>query len=68
MLNYELELPLNMKIHPVFHINLLILLKTLATINRRESNPAPIKVDGQEEYKVEQILDSIPIPHSMERL
>lgn len=57
-LNYKLNPPSNMKIHPVFHVNLLTPIKTSTTIKQDISTPAPIEIDGQEEYEVEKLLDS----------
>ncbi|XP_073435227.1 uncharacterized protein [Dendrobates tinctorius] len=53
----RLQLPRSMRIHPVFHVSLL----KAATPNSfpgRSSPPAPVLIDGQEEFVVERILDS----------
>ncbi|QRW25741.1 Retrotransposable element Tf2 protein [Rhizoctonia solani] len=55
---YKLQLPHTMRIHPVFHINLLT--KFHPNPHRRNPpQPAPIITEeGKEEYEVEKILDS----------
>ncbi|QRW20813.1 Retrotransposable element Tf2 protein [Rhizoctonia solani] len=55
---YKLQLPHTMRIHPVFHINLLT--KFCPDPHGRDPpQPAPIITEeGEEEYEVERILDS----------
>ena len=54
-LNYELELPPQMKIHPVFHVMYLEPADNNITL---ETNPSGINPDDQEiEYEVKVILD-----------
>ena len=53
---YRLDLPADTKIHPVFHVSLLELARTRAGEDIPE--PSPIEVDGQEEWEVEDILNS----------
>ncbi|QRW23856.1 Retrotransposable element Tf2 protein [Rhizoctonia solani] len=55
---YKLQLPHTMRIHPVFHINLLTKFHP-DPHGRNPPQPAPIITEeGEEEYKVEKILDS----------
>jgi hypothetical protein len=54
---YRLELPTNLKIHNVFYIGL------LSKVKEDKSRPilrepGPLEVKGEEEYKVEEIVDS----------
>ncbi|KAG1121331.1 hypothetical protein G6F42_012533 [Rhizopus arrhizus] len=58
---YKLDLPTSMKIHPTFHISRLTprTIKGLEDIENRElPPPPPIVVNSNEEYEVDQILDS----------
>lgn len=58
---YKLDLPTSMKIHPTFHISKLTprTIKGLEDIENRElPPPPPIVVNSNEEYEVDQILDS----------
>ena len=52
---YRLELPKSMNIHPVFHVSLL---EPYVGSNRTEDAPPPVLVEDEEEYEVEQVLDS----------
>jgi hypothetical protein len=54
---YRLELPTNLKIHNVFYVGL------LSKVKEDESRPilrepGPLEVKGEEEYEVEEIVDS----------
>jgi hypothetical protein len=54
---YRLELPENLKIHNVFYVRL------LSKVREDESRrilrePGPLEVEGEEEYEVEEIIDS----------
>ncbi|CCO35912.1 hypothetical protein BN14_10033 [Rhizoctonia solani AG-1 IB] len=54
---YRLELPATMRIHNVFHINLLSAFKEDTDFHRRQVKPAPIITDeGEEEYEVDKIV------------
>ena len=55
---YRLELPSTMQIHDVFHVQLLEPFMDNTIENRIQSPPPPIEVEGQEEHKVEAIIDS----------
>ena len=57
--SFTLCLPDSMKsVHPVFHISQLELSHPSTILNRVQSPPPPIEVDGEIEYEVEEILDS----------
>jgi transposase InsO family protein len=56
--NYRLQLPASMKIHPVFHVNLLEPFHPNDIPGRVQDPPPPVTVDGHEEFEVEEILDS----------
>jgi hypothetical protein len=54
---YRLRLPENLKIHDVFYVGL------LSKVKEDESRPilrelGPLEVEGEEEYEVEEIIDS----------
>ncbi|KAH0602650.1 uncharacterized protein H6S33_008300 [Morchella sextelata] len=55
---YELELPRSMKIHPVFHVSLLSPAANDPLPGQEQLPPPPIEIEGQEEWEVEDILDS----------
>jgi hypothetical protein len=57
-LNYELELPPTLPIHPIFHINLLYPHEPDPIEGRTPEPPPPIQVAGEEEYEVEDIIDA----------
>jgi hypothetical protein len=56
--SYQLALPTQWSIHPVFHIDLLTPYRETITHGPNYQRPLPDLVDGEEEYSVEKILDS----------
>jgi Chromo (CHRromatin Organisation MOdifier) domain len=57
-LAYKLDLPATMRIHPVFLGSLLTPYHASAIPGHTQPPPPPIEVEGQQEYEVEEILDS----------
>jgi hypothetical protein len=56
---YKLALPPSMnRIHNVFHVKLLERHHTEYFPRRRHPPPPPIEIDGEEQYKVDEVLDS----------
>jgi hypothetical protein len=55
---YRLDLPSSIKIHPVFHVYLLEPYRESTIPGRLQVPPYPIEIDGEEEFKVSEILDS----------
>jgi hypothetical protein len=57
---YKLDLPPNVKIHPVFHISLLEPAQpTTKAISRHiQPSPLPIILHDEEEWEVEEVVDS----------
>ena len=55
---YKLDLPSHWKIHNAFHANLLLPYQETKEHGRNFTDPPPELVEGQEEWEVEQILDS----------
>jgi hypothetical protein len=56
--SYQLALPTQWSIHPVFHIDLLTPYRETITHGPNYQRPPPDLVNGEEEYSVEKILDS----------
>ena len=56
--DYRLKLPLQLKIHNVFHVDRLAPWKGNKVNGNEPPKPAPVIVDGEEQYEVEEILDS----------
>ena len=57
-ITYQLKLPPQWKIHNVFHIDLLTPYREMDLHGANFTKPPPDLVDGEEEYEVEEILDS----------
>ena len=55
---YQLTLPEQWKIHPVFHVDLLTLYKETTFHDANYTRPPPDLINNEEEYEIEQILDS----------
>jgi chromodomain-containing protein len=55
---YRLELPPSIKVHNVFHIDLLTPYKETEEYGQAYIRPPPITVQSEEEYKVESILQA----------
>jgi hypothetical protein len=53
---YKIKLPTSMKIHDVFHIDLLIPYTETEAYGEMHPHPLPELIDGEEEYEVEEIL------------
>jgi len=52
----ELELPASLRIHPVVNIRKIMKYREQVE-GQKKISPPPVKVDGEKEYKVEEILD-----------
>ena len=55
-LSYQLDLPKQWKIHPVFHAALLTPYKETETHGPNFLNPPPDLIEGEKEYEVEAII------------
>ncbi len=56
-LAYKLELPENIKIHPVVHVSSLEPFYEDEKFRRKQEPPPPVIINNEEEYEVEKILD-----------
>jgi transposase InsO family protein len=54
----QLELPPQFKIHNVFHVSLLEPYHDNPIPERHREPPVPVKIEGQEEFEVQEVLDS----------
>ncbi|XP_077121832.1 uncharacterized protein LOC143776382 isoform X1 [Ranitomeya variabilis] len=54
----RLKLPRTMKVHPVFHVSLLKPVSPNTFQGRVVPPPQPVVIDGQEQFVVEEIIDS----------
>jgi hypothetical protein len=57
-LNYRLRIPATWRIHPVFHVTLLLPHAEDTIPGRTQPPPPPVTVQGEVEYEVEAIRDS----------
>lgn len=57
-ITYRLYLPKSMKMHLVFYVSLLESYKTMNILESRKMPPLHAKVDNNQEYEVEEVLDS----------
>jgi hypothetical protein len=55
---YQLRLPESMRIHDVFHIDLLLLYKEMEAYGPAYMRPPPDLIEGEEEYEIESIQDT----------
>ncbi len=55
---YQLRLLDQWQIHPVFHVDLLTPYKETATYGSNYMRPPPDLINGEEEYKVERVINS----------
>lgn len=56
--SYQLELPSSMRVHDVFHPSLLRKAATDPLPGQRAEPPAPVVVDDQEEWEIDDVLDA----------
>ena len=57
-INYRLELPIQWRIHPVFHVDLLTRYNETPMHGTNYQRPPPELIDGEEEYEVEKVIAS----------
>ena len=64
---YQLDLPKNWRIHNVFHTSSLSPYKETEEHGPNFTEPPPDLVDGEEEWEVEQVLDTRLFGHKKEQ-
>ena len=57
-ITYQLELPVKWKLHPVFHVDLLMPYRETVFHSVNYDKPPPDLINGEEEYKVEHVVSS----------
>jgi hypothetical protein len=55
---FQLKLPNSMKIHSMFHVSLLEPYHVTTILGKTHKPPPPIIINGEQEYEVEEILNS----------
>jgi hypothetical protein len=55
---FQLKLPNSMKIHSMFHVSLLEPYHAATIPRKTHKPPPPIIVNGEQEYEIEEILNS----------
>jgi hypothetical protein len=55
---FKLDLPGSVKIHPIFHVSLLEAAANNSVLGQIILPPAPVKVNSEQEWLVEHVLDS----------
>jgi hypothetical protein len=65
---YHIDLPHMMKIHNVFHVDLLTPYHETDAYREAYSQPPPELIDGQTEYKVKEIIDDRSYRHKQQYL
>ena len=63
---YKLRLPRDWKIHPVFNESLLTPFVESEVKDASTARPPPDEIEGEEEYEVEKIIDSICVSRPSE--
>ena len=56
-MTYHLKLPTSLKIHGVFHVDLLTPYHETNEHGAKYTQPPPELIDGEEEYQVEESID-----------
>ena len=67
-LDYRLQIPPNLKIHDVFHIDRLSPWKGNDINGQEPPPPGPLTIEGKEEYKVGHICDIRKFGHTLKAL
>ena len=65
---FQLDLPPLMKIHNVFHADLLLPYKEMEAYRQTVTRPPPILESGEEEYEIESIIEARRTRHGHEKL